>query len=131
MGSILAKTSVMRISIPFDLSSRSFLPLPRFILSRCPTTLLPPPLVFCPLYSGKVSHCMVYYESRNRDKRQDLCVCVTMYECRCDERLNTKSEKCTRLTYTGLLGELEHLKIETRLIEEMFASVRGEYVFLK
>ena len=33
--------------------------------------------------------------------------------------------------YTELLGELEHLKIETSLIDEMFASVMGEYVFLK
>jgi hypothetical protein len=29
------------------------------------------------------------------------------------------------LTYTGFLGELEHLKIETRLIDEKFASVMG------
>jgi hypothetical protein len=35
------------------------------------------------------------------------------------------------LTYTRLLGELEHLKIKTRLIDEMFVSVMGEYVFLK
>jgi hypothetical protein len=54
-----------------------------------------------------------------------------MYECRCDERLKTKSEKSTRLSYTGLLGELENLMIETRLIDEMFASVMGKYVFLK
>jgi hypothetical protein len=53
-----------------------------------------------------------------------------IYECRCDERLKTKAEESTRLAYTGLLGELEH-KIETRLIDEMFASVMGEYVFLK
>jgi hypothetical protein len=32
------------------------------------------------------------------------------------ERLNTKTEGSTRLTYTGLRRELEHLKIETRLI---------------
>jgi hypothetical protein len=51
---------------------------------------------------------------------------------RCDERLKTKvEEESTRLAYTGLLGELEHLKIETRLIDEMFASVMGEYVCLK
>ncbi len=37
-----------------------------------------------------------------------------------DERLKTKSEKSTSVTYTGLLGELEHLKIKTRLINEMF-----------
>ncbi len=54
-----------------------------------------------------------------------------MYECRCDERLKTKTEKSTRLTYTRLHGELEYLKIKTRLIDEMFASVMGEYVFLK
>ncbi len=62
--------------------------------------------------SGRVQNALVYYES-------------------CDERLKTKAEKFTRLTYTGLLGELEHLNIKTRLIDEMFASVMGEYVFLK
>jgi hypothetical protein len=54
-----------------------------------------------------------------------------MYECRCDERLKTKVEESTRVTYTGLLVELEHPKIKTTLIVEMFASVMGEYVFLK
>ncbi len=51
-----------------------------------------------------------------------------IYECRCDERLQTKVEKSTRLSYTGLLGELEHLKIKTRLINKMSVSVMGEYV---
>ncbi len=32
---------------------------------------------------------------------------------------------------TGFLGELEHLKIMTRLIDEMFPSVMGEHVFSK
>jgi hypothetical protein len=32
-----------------------------------------------------------------------------------------------RLAYTGLLVELEHLKIKTTSIDEMFASVMGEY----
>jgi hypothetical protein len=68
----------------------------------------------------------VYYESGKREL-----MTRPVYECRCDERLQTKSEKSTRLTYTGLLGELEHLKIKTRSINEMFASVMGEYVFLK
>ena len=67
-----------------------------------------------------------YYESRKRKLKTRL-----IYECRCDERLKPKGEKSTRLTYTGLIGELEHLKIETRLIDEMFVSVMGEYVFLK
>ncbi len=51
-----------------------------------------------------------------------------MYECRCDERLKAKAEGSTLLVYTGLRGGLEHLKIETRLINEWFASVMGECV---
>ena len=54
-----------------------------------------------------------------------------MYECRCDERLNVKTERSTRLTYTVFRGGLEHPKIETRLINERFESVMGECVFLK
>jgi hypothetical protein len=50
----------------------------------------------------------VYYESRKREQRSR-----PIYECRYDERLKTNSEKSTRLGYTGLLGGLEHLKIET------------------
>ncbi len=69
---------------------------------------------------------VVYHESRKRELKTR---CI--YECRCDERLKTKNEKSTYLTYTGLFGELEHLKIKTSLIDEMFASVMGEYVFLK
>jgi hypothetical protein len=46
VGLILAKDSVMRISIPLDFSSRPFIPLPRFNRSRRPTTLLAPSLVF-------------------------------------------------------------------------------------
>jgi hypothetical protein len=30
--------------------------------------------------------------------------------------------------YTGLVVELEHLKIETTLIDEKFVNVMGEYV---
>jgi hypothetical protein len=51
-----------------------------------------------------------------------------IYEYRCDERLKTKTEESTRLGLgdTGLVVELEHLKIKTRLIDEKFVSVRGE-----
>ena len=42
--------------------------------------------------------------------------------------VGTKVEESTRLAHTGLLGELEHLKIETRLKIDKFASVMGEYV---
>ena len=51
-----------------------------------------------------------------------------IYDCRCDERLKPNDEESTCLTYTGLFGGLEHLKIETRLIDEKFASVMGECV---
>ena len=63
---------------------------------------------------------IVYYESRMRELKSR-----PIYECRHDERLKTKAEESTRLAYTGLLGELEHLKIKTRLIDEKFVSVMG------
>ena len=44
------------------------------------------------------------------------------------ERLKTQPEESTRLAYTGFLGELENLKIKTRLIDEKFVSVMGECV---
>ena len=45
-----------------------------------------------------------------------------------DERLHTKAKEFTRLVYTGLLGGLEHLKIETRLIDEKIVNPLCEYV---
>ena len=65
----------------------------------------------------------VYYEAIKRELNRR-----PMYEYRCDERLKAKVEESTRLVYTGLLGGLEHLKIETRLIDERFPSVMGECV---
>jgi hypothetical protein len=64
----------------------------------------------------RVSHTLswyiyVYYESIKREPK-----IRGVYECRCDERLQTKSKEFTRLTYTGLVLELEHLKTKTRLI---------------
>ncbi len=54
----------------------------------------------------------VYYESVKRELKTK-----TIYGFRCDERLKTKVEESThtRLGYTLLFEELEHLKIETRL----------------
>ena len=48
VGLIMVKVSVIRISIPLDLSSRSFIPFPRFIRSRRPTPFLDPSLVLFP-----------------------------------------------------------------------------------
>ena len=52
VGLILAKASAMRISIPLDLSSRPFIPLPCLIGSRRSTTRLAPSLVLSPLRSA-------------------------------------------------------------------------------
>ncbi len=51
-----------------------------------------------------------------------------IYDCWYDERLEPKYDEFTCLTYTGLFEELEYLKIETRLIDEKFASMMGECV---
>ncbi len=66
---------------------------------------------------------VVYSEEIKRELNKRL-----INDCRYDERLITKPEVSTRLAYTGLYGGLEHLKIETRLIDERFESVMGECV---
>ena len=66
---------------------------------------------------------VVYYESI---KREVKIKCI--YECRCYERLQIETKEFTILGYTGLVVELEHLKIETRLIIEKLARTMGEYV---
>jgi hypothetical protein len=68
---------------------------------------------------------LVYHETIKRKLKRRL-----IYECRCDERLKAKTEGSKRLAYTGLRGGLEHLKIETRLTDERFASVMGECVIV-
>ena len=67
-----------------------------------------------------------YYEQQiNRElKGIHICGCPR----RCNERLKGKTDGSMCLTYTGLSGELEHLKIETRLIGESFECVMGECV---
>ncbi len=64
---------------------------------------------------------VVYYESIKLELK-----IRPIYECRCDERLQTKTKIFTGLSYTGLVVELEHLKIKTRLTNENFVSVKGE-----
>ncbi len=62
------------------------------------------------MYSTPFLDIVVYYESKEREIKTR-----PIYECRCDERLKTNTEKSTRLSYTVLFGELEHLKIKTKL----------------
>jgi hypothetical protein len=71
----------------------------------------------------EVEEYTLYYESIQRELKSR-----PINECRCDEKLKTKDEESTRLVYTGFHEELEHLKIKTRLIHEMFVSVMGECV---
>ncbi len=66
---------------------------------------------------------IVYDESIKRELKIR---CI--YECRCDERLQTKVKEFKCLVYTGLVLELEHLKIETRLIDDKVVNTMGEYV---
>jgi len=66
---------------------------------------------------------VVYYESIKRELK-----IKSIYECRCDERLQTKTREVTRLAYTGLAVELENLKIQTRLTIDKFVNAMGEYV---
>jgi hypothetical protein len=63
---------------------------------------------------------LVYYEEIKRELNRR-----PIYECRCDERRKGKDEGSTRPTYTGWRGGLEHLKIETRLIDERFCECDG------
>ena len=58
---------------------------------------------------------VVYYESLKRELKTK-----PINECRCDERPQTRVEESTLLVCPRLVVELEHLKIETRLIDEMF-----------
>ena len=62
VGLIMVKTSATWISIPLDLSSRSFISLSRFIPSRRPTPLLAPSLVLFPPCSAQVANdmCSLY-----------------------------------------------------------------------
>ncbi len=68
----------------------------------------------------KVNKKCVYYESIKRELKTR-----PIYECRCDERLKTKTEESMCLSYTGLIVELEHLKIKTTLIDEIFCECDG------
>ena len=72
---------------------------------------------------NRVCKTVVYHETIKRELNRRL-----IYECRCNERLKTKVEEFTRLEFIGFHGGLEHLKIETRLIDEKFVNEMGEYV---
>ncbi len=67
----------------------------------------------------------IYYETIKGEINKRL-----IHECRCDERPKGKDEGSICLGYTGLCEGLEHLKIETKLINERFPSVMGECVIL-
>ena len=55
VGLILTKTSTMRVTIPIDLSTQSFISLTRFCNSRRPTPLLTPSLIILPYHSASAA----------------------------------------------------------------------------
>jgi hypothetical protein len=58
---IMTKVSAMRISIPLDLSSRSFIPTSRFIRSRRSTPFVSPSLVLFPPRSASAAHAECFF----------------------------------------------------------------------
>jgi hypothetical protein len=63
------------------------------------------------VFGTQILQVYFYYESTNR-KIKSKYICET--ECQCYERLQTKTKEFTSLSYTELVLDLEHLKIETR-----------------
>jgi hypothetical protein len=74
-------------------------------------------------YRDNLFFFFVHYESTKRELKRRL-----EYERRYDEKLKSKTEESIRVAYNGLVVDLEHLKIKTRLIDEKFASLMGECV---
>ena len=70
------------------------------------------------------SSSLFYYEQQI----QQVVKRIHISGCRCNERLNDKTDGSNRLGYTGLCGDLEHLRIETRLSGESFECVMGKGV---
>ena len=77
------------------------------------------------LCCSHIHYSLFNYESLERELKTK-----TIYGFRCDGRLKTKVEESTLLGYTLLCAELEHLKIETRLINTTTVSEMGEYVIV-
>ncbi len=67
---------------------------------------------------------VVYYESRKRELKIRL-----MNEGRCDERLKTRVEECTCLTYTGFHDKTneKYLEIKMRSTSEKSTNVMIEH----
>ncbi len=74
----------------------------------------------CIQFYSELLKIVVYYESINRELKRRL-----IYEYRCYERLKTKNEESTRLTDTGLVVELEHLKTKKRLKRREVCECEG------
>ena len=70
---------------------------------------------------GAMKVYVVYYESIKRELK-----IRGIYECRCDERLQTKTKRFT-LPYTGLVLELEQLKTKQSILK----IKKSFFLFLK
>jgi hypothetical protein len=68
--------------------------------------------------------CVIYYEETKRELKR-----ILIYECRCDERLKPKVYPSKLSSDTvGSSGDWYTLKIETRLMDGRFESVKSECV---
>jgi hypothetical protein len=85
--------------------------------SSFPRSPSPPHDCFPQILSAFPVGLFVYYESMKRKIK-----IKPVYECRCDGRLQTN--RFTRLSYTGLVVELEHLKIKTTSVKGLFIMKR-------
>ena len=78
------------------------------------------PLVWLPTFT----HFFFNYEQPTKGELKGIHICG----CRCNERLKARTDGSMFLGFTGLCGELEHLKMETSLTGESFECVMGECV---
>ena len=67
---------------------------------------------------------LIYFDKQIKRELEGIHICG----CQCNETLTVKTDGSTRLTYTWLCGEMEHQKIEVRLIDESIERVMGECV---
>ena len=87
-----------------------------------PTVKISPNKLICSRLPVKMGS--FYYEQQIKQGLKGIHICGG----RCNERLKAKTDGSTCLTYTGFHGELEHLKIKTRLIGESFECVMGDSI---
>jgi hypothetical protein len=137
VGLILVEASAMRISIPLDLSSRSFIPLPRFMRSRRTATLLAPSLVFTPrrfAYAALVG-CCSYQLYRLFQTLHSFSVTIFTLDLRlffnpAANKLDLRYRRCTNpgTNFNFLIGPPQQCAVEfsPRLVRRSFVDMQSQ-----